>query len=118
MKFENERTRAARDVKATANKTKSSALRWIEDRIAVHDHTPVLDWVEVERLLGRTAPIVNTENRYRGAYCHDCIDRELGLSRRQHANRLTNALASTSNFCRGRGTCSVCGAEKKVFEEV
>jgi hypothetical protein len=52
----------------------------------------------------------------RGAYCDDCIARELQLPRRQQANRASNSLATISYFYRDRGTCSICGAEKKVIE--
>ncbi|MGB8114428.1 MAG: hypothetical protein WCF22_11675, partial [Candidatus Sulfotelmatobacter sp.] len=37
-----------------------------------------------------------------GAYCDYCIAKEFNLSRRQQANRVTNALSTTSNFCRER----------------
>jgi hypothetical protein len=53
-----------------------------------------------------------------GAYCDDCIAKELGLARRQQANRASNALSSTLNFNRERGFCSLCGAEKKVIKAV
>lgn len=56
--------------------------------------------------------------RNRGAYCDGCIAKQLGLSRREQANRATRALSSTSNFLRDRGTCSICGADKKVTEAV
>jgi hypothetical protein len=52
----------------------------------------------------------------RGAYCDDCIARELQLPRRQQANRASNSLATISYFYRDRGMCSICGAEKKVIE--
>jgi hypothetical protein len=52
----------------------------------------------------------------RGAYCDDCIARELQLPQRQQANRASNSLATISYFYRDRGTCSICGAEKKVIE--
>jgi hypothetical protein len=53
-----------------------------------------------------------------GAYCDDCLAKELKLSRRQQANRATNALSSARNFYRRRGFCSLCGKEKKVIEAV
>jgi hypothetical protein len=53
----------------------------------------------------------------RGAYCDYCIAKELRLSRRQ-ANRIANALSAKANFCRERGVCSLCGAEKKVIAAV
>lgn len=52
-----------------------------------------------------------------GAYCDDCIAKELNVSRRQ-ANRVANALSRTANFNRERGSCSLCDAEKKVIEAV
>lgn len=52
-----------------------------------------------------------------GAYCDDCIAKELKLSRRQ-ANQATNALSRTANFCRERRVCSLCGVEKKVTEAI
>ena len=51
----------------------------------------------------------------RGAFCDDCIARELELRRRQQANRASNSLSAVSYFYRDRGTCSICGAEKKVI---
>lgn len=53
----------------------------------------------------------------RGAYCDACIAGELKLSHR-HANNITNALSRTANFCREKGICSLCGAEKKVIEAI
>lgn len=52
-----------------------------------------------------------------GAYCDDCIAKELNLSRRQ-ANRTTSLLSATCNFCREKGVCSLCGAQRKVIEAV
>jgi hypothetical protein len=45
-------------------------------------------------------------------FCDDCIGRSLG-----HANRqpmVAAALATTSEFSRGLGTCSNCGRLKQV----
>jgi hypothetical protein len=53
----------------------------------------------------------------RGAYCDKCIARELDLSKRQ-ANRATNALSGVTNLIRGTGTCSICGAQRKVTAAV
>jgi hypothetical protein len=50
----------------------------------------------------------------RGAYCDDCIANELQLSRRQQANRASISLAKVSYFYRGKGVCSICGAQKQV----
>jgi len=54
----------------------------------------------------------------RGAYCDDCIAKQLELSRRGQASRITRALSTTSNFLRDKGACSICGAVKKVIEAV
>jgi hypothetical protein len=53
-----------------------------------------------------------------GAYCDDCIARELKLPRRQQASRATKTLSTTRNFCREKGICSLCGARKNVIEAV
>jgi hypothetical protein len=42
------------------------------------------------------------------AYCDDCITEELGLKRRQRAERVTLPLGLTSDFERAKGVCSVC----------
>ena len=52
-----------------------------------------------------------------GAYCDDCIAKELRLSHR-HVNRSTNTLSRMSNFYRERGVCSLCGMVKNVIEVV
>lgn len=49
------------------------------------------------------------------AFCDDCIKEQLGLSRRQQAQRVTGALATTDCFQRASGICSICGSEKKVI---
>ena len=48
-------------------------------------------------------------------FCDDCIAEQLDLSRRQQANRVTSALATTDNFRREIDSCSLCGKEKKVI---
>ena len=53
--------------------------------------------------------------RNRGAFCDSCIARELQLHRRQQANRASNLLGSISYFYRDKGTCSICGAERRVI---
>jgi hypothetical protein len=53
-----------------------------------------------------------------GAYCDDCIARELELSQRRQASRASKALSTVANFFRARGICSICGAEKKVIRAV
>lgn len=50
--------------------------------------------------------------------CDDCIAESLNLSRRQQAQRVTNALATTSDFQRWQGTCSICSGAKKVIRSV
>lgn len=47
--------------------------------------------------------------------CDDCISERLGLSVRQHANRMTRELAGTRGFERRMGACSICGGDKKVI---
>jgi hypothetical protein len=54
----------------------------------------------------------------RGTYCDDCITKEFKLSRRRQVNRITNALSVTSNFYREKGTCRLCGADRKVIAAV
>jgi hypothetical protein len=48
------------------------------------------------------------------AFCDDCIAEKVGLSRRQQAHRVTNALAATSDFTRQQGVCAACGEDRKV----
>jgi hypothetical protein len=52
------------------------------------------------------------------AYCDDCIQQQLKLSRRQQAFRVTSALGTTSDFKRQTGSCSLCGKEKLVTQAV
>ncbi len=54
----------------------------------------------------------------KGAYCDDCIAKQLKLPRRQQAQRATDALSQTNEFTRYSGTCSLCGSVKKVIESV
>jgi hypothetical protein len=51
-------------------------------------------------------------------HCDDCLVNELKLTRRQQANRATNALAATRNFIRDKGVCSLCGRRKMVIEAI
>ncbi len=51
-----------------------------------------------------------------GAFCDDCLAKELLLPHRQQANRAANTLSHLSNFYRDRGCCSICGAAKKVIQ--
>ena len=55
-----------------------------------------------------------TEHRP-NAFCDDCITEHVRLSSRQHAQYVTDALATTDYFQRVSGTCSVCGSKKKVI---
>ena len=54
----------------------------------------------------------------KGAYCDDCIAKQVKLPRRQQAQRATDALSQTNEFTRYSGTCSLCGSVKKVIESV
>jgi hypothetical protein len=47
------------------------------------------------------------------AYCDDCIQKNVGLKRRQQAQRVTGALAQTRDFVRRKVLCAECGAENK-----
>lgn len=47
--------------------------------------------------------------------CDDCIAQSLNLTRRQQVRRVTNALATTSDFHRWRGGCSGCSETKDVI---
>jgi hypothetical protein len=42
------------------------------------------------------------------AFCDDCIAHELGLTRRQRAQRVTVSLGLTSDYERSPGICCVC----------
>ena len=46
-------------------------------------------------------------------YCDDCIADELKLKRRQRSQRVTIALALTSDYQRQPGTCFVCRNDRK-----
>ncbi|PYX28223.1 MAG: hypothetical protein DMG77_16605 [Acidobacteria bacterium] len=53
------------------------------------------------------------------SYCDDCIAKQLDLSRRQQAQRVTIALAVTKDFVRQIGTCPECkGRDKFVTRSV
>ena len=41
-------------------------------------------------------------------FCDDCIQRELGLARRQEVAPVTKTLGLTSGFVRDAGFCAVC----------
>jgi hypothetical protein len=85
---------------------------WSGDPIPVRGALRVEATVTFAKRVGRW--LLNN----RGAYCDDCIAKKLQLSRRQQANRASISLASVSCFYRDKGTCSVCGAEKKVTAAV
>jgi hypothetical protein len=48
-------------------------------------------------------------------YCDDCIKENVQLKRRQQAQRVTGALATTHDFLREAGKCSECGDSKLVI---
>ena len=48
------------------------------------------------------------------SFCDDCLAEELDLPKRQQANQIASALATTKEFHRYRGLCSECGKEKLV----
>jgi hypothetical protein len=53
-----------------------------------------------------------------GAYCDDCLAKELKLRGRTQADRVARIVSASRNFCREKGYCSLCGAEKKVIKAV
>jgi hypothetical protein len=61
---------------------------------------------QVAAFVGRLSP---------QAVCDDCIAERLGLSVRQHANHKTRELAGSGGYERGKGPCSLCGADKLVI---
>jgi hypothetical protein len=62
--------------------------------------SPVTVLERVRDLLVRLAP---------NAACDTCIAIRLGLSLRQHANKITRALAKAGGFERRKGVCGICG---------
>lgn len=50
-------------------------------------------------------------------YCDDCLKQQVPLSRRQEAQRITQALATTPLFKRIRGKCSGCNRIKLVISK-
>lgn len=48
------------------------------------------------------------------AYCDDCLVGKAKLKRRQQANRVTMALAVTSDFARASGECAACHEPAKL----
>jgi hypothetical protein len=69
-----------------------------------------------ERIAGRVGQFL-TDHRP-ALFCDDCITAELGLSSRRQASRVTVRLATTSNFWRDVGACSVCCKHKQVVRNV
>lgn len=49
------------------------------------------------------------------AYCDDCIQAALDLSRRQQVQQITSSLGLSADYDRNDGICSTCGSEKKVI---
>ena len=49
-----------------------------------------------------------------GALCDRCISAQLGQNQTQHAQQITQALATTSEFTREDGKCAICGRWRKV----
>jgi hypothetical protein len=50
-------------------------------------------------------------------YCDDCLKQQVPLSRRQEAQRITQALATTPLFKRVEGKCSICAKTKLVISK-
>jgi hypothetical protein len=50
-------------------------------------------------------------------YCDDCLKQQIPLSRRQEAQRITQALATTPLFKRVEGKCSICYKTKLVISK-
>ena len=51
---------------------------------------------------------------YGGALCDRSISAQLGQNQTQHAQPITQALGSTSDFIREAGRCANCGRWRKV----
>jgi hypothetical protein len=49
-----------------------------------------------------------------GALCDRCISAQMGQNQTQHAQQITQALASTSEFIREDGKCAICGKWRRV----
>lgn len=48
--------------------------------------------------------------------CDDCLAKAVGLSQRQHAATISQALGTTRDFNRYNGSCTDCdGSQKKVI---
>lgn len=48
------------------------------------------------------------------SWCDDCLQKELGLPRRQQAQAVTGVLEETSLYDRYRGACSRCDDAPKM----
>ena len=46
--------------------------------------------------------------------CDDCIQKDLGLRRRQQVQPVTSTLGLTSEFIREQNICSICKSSKLV----
>ena len=55
--------------------------------------------------------IQNREN----AFCDDCLQKQLGLPRRQQVQQTTKPLGISGKFSRDGGQCSDCGRHKTVI---
>lgn len=65
---------------------------------------------EVNDFITRLAP---------NAVCDKCIAESLGMvNTGAHPAQITGALATTSDFKRERGECSICHSEKEVIRAV
>ena len=49
-----------------------------------------------------------------GAYCDNCIQRELKLARPQQVQQVTSALETTTDFVREEGRCDLCHEEPRM----
>jgi hypothetical protein len=50
-------------------------------------------------------------------YCDDCLKQQVPLARRQEAQGIAQALATTPLFKRVEGKCSVCNKTKLVISK-
>ncbi len=48
------------------------------------------------------------------AQCDRCIQEALDLAQNNQVQQITSALATTSEFVRGKGACAACGKTKVV----
>ncbi len=49
-------------------------------------------------------------------FCDDCIAESLEINVKPSIQEAASALATTDNFRRGLGICSMCGKEKTVIQ--